>query len=597
MTVGELACATVTWWQAHFGAVMSGSLQLSHSSSEKLTAENSSRENNPVEVQKYQLDSIKGAVHTTRKVTIPPFHTINIKANAGVKGHCMKVHVLMEPVLGPQLPAAVVPIATYGELCPGSSWVPVCLCNMSARAVEIPARTVVGQLIPANQVPLVVHLTRTATETVTKVPKGWVLEALDLQGLEEWPESEWKWARELLLKWEHLFAPSDLDLGKTALIKHKIRLTEQTPFKERYRHIPPHMYEDVRAHIQEMLDIGTIHKSHLPWSSAVVLVCKKDGGLRFCIDLRKLNKQTIKDAYSLPWIDETLDSLQGSQWFSSLDLKSGYWQVEMDEESKPLTAFTVGLLGFYECKRMPFGLTNAPATFQRLMEICLGDLNLHWCIIYLDDIVIFSKDLASHLERLEAVFQKLEEVGLKLKPSKCELFWRQLAYLGHVISAKGVATYEGKIKAIKNWPTPTNVTEVRSFLGFVGYYRRFIPKFTQVACPLHELTLGKNAGKKKAAIKWDSRCQQAFDDLKTLCTTAPILAYADFTKPFKLHTDTCGTGLGAVLYQTREDGTKAVIAYASRSLNKAESHYPAHKLEFLTLKWAVVEKFHEYLYG
>ena len=223
MTVGELARATVTWWQAHFGAVMSGLLQLSHSSSEKLTAENSSRDNNPVEVQKYQLDSIKGAVHTTQKVTIPPFHTINIKANAGVKGHCMKVHVLMDPVLGPQLPAAMVPIATYGELCPGSSRVPVCLCNMSTCAVEIPARTVVGQLMPANQVPLVVHLTGTAAETVTKAPKGWVLEALDLQGLEEWPESEQKWARELLLKWEHLFAHSDLGLGKTALIKHKIR--------------------------------------------------------------------------------------------------------------------------------------------------------------------------------------------------------------------------------------------------------------------------------------------------------------------------------------------------------------------------------------
>ena len=249
-------------------------------------------------------------------------------------------------------------------------------------------------------------------------------------------------------------------------------------------------------------------------------------------------------------IDETLDSLQGSQWFSSLDLKSGYWQVEMDEESKPLTAFTVGPPGFYECERMPFGLTNAPATFQRLMETCLGDLNLHWCIIYLDDIVIFSKDPASHLERLEAVFQKLEEAGLKLKPSKCELFQRQLAYLGHVISAKGVATNESKIEAIKNWPTPTNVTEVQSFLGFMGYYCRFIPKFAQVVCPLHELTLGENAGKKKAAIKWDSKCQQAFDDLKTLCTTAPILAYANFTKPFKLHTDACGTGLGAVLYQT-----------------------------------------------
>ena len=191
----------------------------------------------------------------------------------------------------------------------------------------------------------------------------------------------------------------------------------------------------------------------------------------------------------------------------------------------------------------------------------------------------------------------MEKAGLKLKPSKCELFWRQLAYLGHVISAKGVTTDEGKIEAIRNWPTPTTVMEVRGFLGFTGYYCRFIPKFAQVAWPLHELMSGENVGKKKAAIKWDSRCQQVFDDLKALCTTAPILAYADFSKPFKLHTDACGLGLGALLYQTREDGTEAVIAYASRSLSKAESHYPAHKLEFLALKWEVVKKFHKYLYG
>ena len=158
----------------------------------------------------------------------------------------------------------------------------------------------------------------------------------------------------------------------------------------------PHMYDDMRAHIQEMLDIGATCWWHSLWASAVVLVQKKDGGLRFCIDLRKLNNWTVKHAYSLPQIDETLDSLQDCQWFSSLHLKSGYWHVKMDEESKPLKAFTVGPLGFYECEKMPFGLTNAPATFQRLTETCLGDINLHWCIIYLDDMLIFSKDLASH---------------------------------------------------------------------------------------------------------------------------------------------------------------------------------------------------------
>ena len=231
---------------------------------------------------------------------------------------------------------------------------------------------------------------------------------------------------------------------------------------------------------------------------------------------------------------------------------------------------------------------QCPATFQRLMEACLGDLNLHWCVIYLDDIVIFSKDLASHLERLEAVFWKLEEAGLKPKPSKCELFWWQIAYLGHIVSAQGIATDEGKIEAINKWPVPTNIMKVWSFLGFMGYYWWFIPKVLQIAQPLHELTSGENAGMKRAAVWWDNRCQQAFDDLKRLCTTTSILAYAVFTQPFKLHTDACGSGLGAVLYQTCKDGMDAVIANASRSLTKAKSHYPMHKLEFLALKWAVV---------
>ena len=199
MTAGGLAKATATWQQAHFGAVMSGSLQLSRSSSEKLVKHSLSGESDPVEVWKYQLDGVKGTVCTTQKVTIPPFQTLTLKGNAGIKGHCMKVHVLTEPTLGPQLPAAMVPIATYGELHPGSSRVPICLHNMSSCTVKILAKTVVGQVMPTNQVPPVVHPTRTAAETGTKSCKGWVLEALDLQGLQDWPESEQEQARELLL--------------------------------------------------------------------------------------------------------------------------------------------------------------------------------------------------------------------------------------------------------------------------------------------------------------------------------------------------------------------------------------------------------------
>ena len=213
--------------------------------------------------------------------------------------------------------------------------------------MEIPAKMVVGQVIPANQVPPVVHLTRTTEVATINTPKGWVLEALDLQGLKEWPESEQKQARELLFKWEHLFAHNNLDLGKTALIKHKIRLMDQTPFKERYRCIPPHMYDDVRAHIPEMVGYWCYLQITQSVGKCSGVGLKKDGGLSFCIDLRKLNEGTIKDAYSLPQIDETLDRFQGSQWFSSLNLKSGYWQVKMDEESKLLTAIysrTAGVL-------------------------------------------------------------------------------------------------------------------------------------------------------------------------------------------------------------------------------------------------------------
>ena len=226
-----------------------------------------------------------------------------MQANTSVRGHCIWIHVLIELVLSPKLPGEVVPTATYGELHPGSSRVPVCLHNLSTHVLEVPTKAVVGQVVPANQVPPVVHLTRTAKETNNQASIGWVLEALDLQSLTEWPESEQRQARELLLKWVHTFVHGDLDLGKTALIKHKIQLTDQMPFTEHYWHIPPHMYSDVRAHIQEMLDIGAIHKSHSPWANAVVLVQKKDCGLRFCIDLRTLNNQTVKDAYSLPQID------------------------------------------------------------------------------------------------------------------------------------------------------------------------------------------------------------------------------------------------------------------------------------------------------
>ena len=345
--------------------------------------------------------------------------------------------------------------------------------------------------------------------------------------------------------------------------------------------------------------MGAIRRSFSPWASAVVLVRKKDGGLRFCIYLCKLNNRTVKDGYSLPRIEDTLDCLHGVVWFSTLDLESGYWQVELEEEAKPLTAFTMGPLGFWECEHMPFGLTNAPATFQRLMESWLGELHLNWCIIYLDDIIVFSWTPEEHVHRLKAIFNKLRAAGLKLKSSKCDLFRKEIKYLGHVVSQEGVSTDPDKIKAVTEWPQPTTMTEVRSFLGFVSYYRRFTQNLSNVAKPLNKLLQhfeGTHNQKKKFKVHWGPEQQEAFETLQRLCTESPILAYADFKAHFILHTDASGDGLGAVLYQFQE-GKQRVIAYASQSVTKSKRNYPFHKLEFMALKWAITDKFHIYLYG
>ena len=273
--------------------------------------------------------------------------------------------------------------------------------------------------------------------------------------------------------------------------------------------------------------------------------------------------------------------------------------MELEEEAKPLTTFTMGPLGFWECECMPFGLTNAPATFQRLMESCLGELHLNWCIIYLDDIIVFSQTPEEHVHRLKAVFNKLSTASLKLKPSKCDLFRKEIKYLGHVVSNEGISTDPDKIKSVTEWPQPTTVTEVRSFLGFVSYYRRFIPNFSKVARPLNKFLQnleGTPSQKKRFKVHWGPEQQKAFETLQRLCTESPILAYADFKAPFILHTNASEDGLGAVLYQVQE-GKERVIAYASQSLTRSERNYPVHKLKFLALKWAITDKFHEYLYG
>ena len=410
------------------------------------------------------------------------------------------------------------------------------------------------------------------------------------------------WLISLLNSSKDLFSQSDLDLGHTAATKHGMVFDNYTPFKEKARRIPPHLYEEVRQHLRQMLDLGVIRSSESPWTSNVVLIRKPTGDLRFCLDLRRINDRTISDAYYLPRIDETLDALAGSKFFSSLDLKSGYWQVELDEESKKYTAFTVGPLGFYECNRMPFGLKNAPATFQRLMQRMLGDLHLKGVVVYLDDIIIYSKTEEEHRALLEQVFKRLREAGLKLSPKKCHFMQKQIKCLGHIVSEEGISCDPAKTSAVGSWPVPTNVKELQKFLGFTGFYRRFVKDYAKIAKPITQLLAGSNPRKTKKKPEyvpwvWAEDQDAAFRQLVTCMTQPPVLCYPDYAKPFLLRTDASKLGLGAVLCQKQDNGQVRVVAYGSRALRKSELNYTTHKIEFLALYWAVTKHFHNYLYG
>ena len=326
-----------------------------------------------------------------------------------------------------------------------------------------------------------------------------------------------------------------------------------------------------------------------------MLVRKKDGSLCFCIDFRKLNSLTVKDSHPLPCICETLESLAGAAHFSTFDMNSAFWQVPTAEESKQYTAFTLGSMGLYECESMSFGLCNALPTFQRLMQNCLGELNLTYCLIYLDDVIVFSDMPDEHLWRMHVVFDCLHKHGLKLKPSKCEVFKSEINYLAHHVSQKGVLPSKKNLESIAQCPPLDTYTNVKSFVGLVGHYRHFIKGFAKIAAPLNDLTSGDNKDKKSEHVDLSPEAYEAFDHLKAACLQAPILSFPDFTKPFLLETDTSGRGLGAVLSQKQADGRYHPITYASRVMNETEQRYHSNKQEFVALKWAITEQFHEYL--
>ena len=393
----------------------------------------------------------------------------------------------------------------------------------------------------------------------------------------------------------HIFSLDKNEIGCMDTAEHIIELMDDKPFKERFRWITPPLLEEVRENLQDMLDGGAIRPSKSPWCNAIVLVRKKDGTLRFCIDFWKLNARTKKDSFPLPHMQETMESMVGARFFSSMDLKSGFWQVRMSEKSRQYTAFTMGSLGVYEFLWMPYGLCNAPATFQRLMQNCLGELNLTYALVYLDDVIVYSKMEEDHLRRLQAVFEWFYEHGLKLKPLKCRFLRKQITFLGHEVSANGMKPGNLNLKGIAEMAPPANYTEVRRFLGMTGFFRRFIKNYAHIAKPLNDILEGEASKLKSEAVTLPPDALDAFEKLKMCCMTAPVLAFADFEKEFQLETNASSEGLGAVLSQKQPDGKWHPIAFGSRELKGGEAKYHSFKLEFLALRWAITEQFWEYL--
>ncbi|GBO03604.1 Retrovirus-related Pol polyprotein from transposon 297 [Araneus ventricosus] len=368
------------------------------------------------------------------------------------------------------------------------------------------------------------------------------------------------------------------------MTQHRINTGDHPPIKQ-YPRCLPLARKEADHLVKEMVDNGIIQESSGPWASPIALVKKKDGSARFCVDYKKLNEITKKNSYPLPRIDDTPDALNRSQWFTTLDLKSGNWQVEIRLEDREKTAFTTGQ-GLCQFKVMPFGLCNAPATFERLMETILRGLSSEACLVYLDDIIIVGRTFEEHLNNLRKVFQGLQKANLKLSPKKCRFFQKEVTYLRHVISA-GVKTDPDKIKAVVDWPRPETIHDLRSFLGLCTHYRRFVKNFSTIARPLHKLT------EAKSNFNWTEEFEKSFNGLKQALTSSPILTCPRTDKDFILDMDSSNEGIGAVLSQNIGN-EEHVIAYFSKRLGKPERNCVTHK-ELLAIVKSI-EHFHQYLY-
>jgi hypothetical protein len=388
----------------------------------------------------------------------------------------------------------------------------------------------------------------------------------------------------LLIKYSHCFSRDSNDLGVTNVLSHPIDTGTARPVKQAPRRTPVAFADADREALQKLQQQGTIRPSSSPWACPIVLVRKKSGDVRLCVDYRKLNAVTTKDAFPLPRVQDCLDSMANSVLFSTMDITAAYNQVPVNDADIAKTAF-VTKYGLFEYLTMPFGLCNAPGTFQRLMEIVLNGLQWTTCLIYLDDVIVFSSTFSDHISRLDEVFRRIQDSGLKLSPSKCNLFRTEVKFLGHIVSSQGTQPDPDNVRKLLDWPTPTCQTDVRAILGLANYYRKYIRDFSKRVRSLTDLT------RKNRPFEWTAQCQQEFNDIKTALTSSDFMAYPTTDGLFILDTDACDRGLGSVLSQV-QDGRERVIAYGSKSLLKSEINYCVTDKELLAVKTFILQYKH-----
>ena len=438
-----------------------------------------------------------------RGVTVPPFGTVCVKGKPQVNTIRTCAGVLLQEPTEAEFPEGLHVVAAkvgVDDLC----GVQVTLCNMTDHDVELKRKDIIADVFmiqsiynisnvlaefhDVQQLPVSATTKDSKANHPVSVETGSSNDLNFKFGENTTPEWREHFTRRLY-EFNDVFIHNELDLGLTTEVSHDVKLNAGAWVKERPRPIPPKDFAEAKQHIQELLDAKIIKPSSSPYASPIVLVRKKSGALRMCIDYRKINAHTIKDSYAIPKIEDMFLTLSGAKFFTSMDLSRAYYQVPLTERAKLISAFTTPF-GLYQFERMPMGLKNAPPTFQRLMEKVFADMNLTELIVFLDDILMHGRTLEELEERTIQALHRLRRFNLKLDPDKCVFGTSEVRHLGHVITDKGIKPDPDKIKTLINWPLPRTVRDVKSFIGFAGYYRRFIPNFAQVSRPLHDLTIG-----------------------------------------------------------------------------------------------------------